>query len=139
MNLKQILYQVYYLQPNSFDDFWERWHNDPQFLNSLQDHLNKYQRVIPDGFQHRVEGWSDFPENMAGYDWKEGEDEYYYAGDLVNSHAKLAGLYAKSITGGYETKVEYLTFKLTNGWRGMGIDSIIAFDSTGRGCLFIKR
>lgn len=139
MNLKDILYQVNNLPRDGFESYWELWHNDPEFLKDLKDHLDTYQRVIPDGFQPRVENYSEFPKDTKGMIWEEGKDKYYYGGDLVNLHPKFAGLYAKSITGGYETKVEYLTFKLTNGFRGMDIDSIIAFDSTGRGCLFIKR
>jgi len=137
MNLKDILYQVNNLPKDCFETYWELWHNDPEFLKALQDHLDLYS--TPKGFNRRIEGYLPFTEDTENMFWTEDNNTYHYGGNLVGLHPKFAGLYAKSITSGYETKVEYLTFKLTNGFRGIDIDSIIAFDSTGRGCLFIKR
>jgi len=125
------------LTPESFESYWELWHNDPEFIEALKDHLKSYS--LPEGFKKRVEGWSDFPNNFNGYSWKEEEDEYYYAGEIIHLYPELVGLYAKAITGGYESTVGNRTFKHDNGYRGMDIPSLIAFDATGRGCLFIKK
>lgn len=137
MNLKQILYQVVQLTPESFESYWELWHNDPEFLETLKDHLKSYS--LPEGFKKRVEGYSPFPQNTFGMTWTEESDTYYFGGTLINTYPELAGLYAISITGGYETVVDRKAFKADTGYRGIGIDSLIAFDSSGRGCLFIKK
>ena len=137
MNLKDILYQVNNLPRDEFETYWELWHNNPEFLEALKDHLKSYS--LPEGFKKRVEGYGEFPKRFQGVVWTEDTDEYYYGGEIIHLYPELVGLYAKAITGGYESTVGNRTFKHDNGYRGIDIPSLIAFDATGRGCLFIKK
>ena len=137
MNLKDILYQVNNLPRDGFEAYWELWHKDPEFLEALKDHLKLYS--LPEGFKKRVEGYGEFPKSFQEVVWAEDSDKYYYGGEIIHLYPELAGLYAKAVTGGYETEVGNKLFKHDPGYRGIDIPSIIAFDSSGRGCLFIKK